>query len=298
MYIFPNQFTCVMGKCIYCGRSAGLFSSKHAECVKKEQKRLADVQVRKANLVQCVLEVIQNPAVATRLKELVDEEVNGMKLTQEEVKAAIVDGWEQSVDTSLEDGVIDQEEERRLVALMRGFKFTEEELDKSGAHTRMVKAAVIRDVLSGVVPLRFNLDGPLPINLQKGEKVVWVFGGCEYWEDKTKRTYQGGSSGLSFRVMNGVYYRLGAFRGSPVESTERVLVDKGVIYITNKHIYFAGPAKSLRVPYSKIVAFQPFEDGIGITRDAQTAKPQIFKTGDGWFSYNLVTNLAALDTHS
>ena len=28
-------------------------------------------------------------------------------------------------------------------------------------------------------------------------------------------------------------------------------------------------------------------DGFGIMRDAQTAKPQAFQTGDGWFPYNL-----------
>ena len=28
-------------------------------------------------------------------------------------------------------------------------------------------------------------------------------------------------------------------------------------------------------------------------RDAQTAKPQSFRTGDGWFVYNLVTNMAS-----
>ena len=27
-------------------------------------------------------------------------------------------------------------------------------------------------------------------------------------------------------------------------------------------------------------------------RDAQSAKPQAFKTGDGWFAYNLAVNLA------
>ena len=27
-------------------------------------------------------------------------------------------------------------------------------------------------------------------------------------------------------------------------------------------------------------------------RDAQSAKPQVFKTGDGWFAYNLAVNLA------
>ena len=29
-------------------------------------------------------------------------------------------------------------------------------------------------------------------------------------------------------------------------------------------------------------------------RDAQTAKPQTFQTGDDWFAYNLVTNLAQM----
>jgi hypothetical protein len=48
------------------------------------------------------------------------------------------------------------------------------------------------------------------------------------------------------------------------------------------------------VPYNKIVSFLPFDDGIGIVRDAQTAKPQIFKTGDGWFTYNLLVNLAQM----
>jgi hypothetical protein len=26
-------------------------------------------------------------------------------------------------------------------------------------------------------------------------------------------------------------------------------------------------------------------------RDAQTARPQAFRTGDGWFAYNLAANL-------
>ena len=62
--------------------------------------------------------------------------------------------------------------------------------------------------------------------------------------------------------------------------------------LTTKHIYFADRRKRLRVRYDKIVAFEPFSDGFGIMRDAQTAKPQTFRTGDGWFAYHLVTNLA------
>ena len=32
----------------------------------------------------------------------------------------------------------------------------------------------------------------------------------------------------------------------------------------------------------------------GIMREVQTAKPQNFRTGDGWFTYNLAVNLAQM----
>ena len=44
----------------------------------------------------------------------------------------------------------------------------------------------------------------------------------------------------------------------------------------------------------RIVSFDPHDDGFGIMRDAQTAKPQIFRTGDGWFAYNLAINLSQM----
>jgi hypothetical protein len=62
--------------------------------------------------------------------------------------------------------------------------------------------------------------------------------------------------------------------------------------VTSKHIHFAGGKKSLRVPYTKIVSFTPYSDGIGIMRDAANAKQQVLVTGDGWFTYNLLTNLS------
>jgi hypothetical protein len=152
----------------------------------------------------------------------------------------------------------------------------------------------LRDVLNGVIPQRMTVDGNIPINFQKSERLVWAFPTSEYLEDKTTRQYVGGSKGVSVRVMKGIYYRVGSFKGHAVERTERSHIDTGWVVITNKHIYFAGPSKSLRVPYSKVISFLPFSDGFGILRDAATAKPQIFITVDGWFSYNLVTNLAQL----
>ena len=55
-----------------------------------------------------------------------------------------------------------------------------------------------------------------------------------------------------------------------------------------------GPKKKFRVRYDRIVDFEPFSDSLGLMRDAQTAKPQSFRTGDGWFAHNLAVNLAQM----
>ena len=77
-----------------------------------------------------------------------------------------------------------------------------------------------------------------------------------------------------------------------VEWDETGRVDTGLLGLTTKHLYFAGSKKRFRVRYDRIVTFEPYEDGVGIMREAQTAKPQTFVTGDGWFAFNMAMNLA------
>ena len=228
--------------------------------------------------------------LSSRISQLASEAHVG----ETEVRKLLVSGWAQAVEKFLDDGVLDEAEEARLVDLQDRFSLSQAELDVSGAFAKVAKAAVLRELLEGKLPQRMKIGDQHPFNFQKDERVVWAFANCEYLEDKTRRQYVGGSQGFSVRVMKGVYYRAGAFRGQSIERTERVTVDRGLVAFTNKHIYFAGPATSLRVAYSKIVSFQPFSDGLGIVRDAASAKPQIFVTGDGWFSYNLAMNLAQM----
>lgn len=209
-------------------------------------------------------------------------------------KAILINGWEGAVKQFLENGIITQPEEQRLLAFKRRFTLTEGDLNKNGAHTGLVKAGVLRDVLEGIVPKRFSFSGSLPVNLQKAEQLVWAFSNSKYLEHKVRREYVGGSHGVSVRVAKGVYYHANAFRGRAVDYTETVYVDTGLVVITDKNIYFTGPRKSLRLPYAKIVSFAPLNNGIGLTRDAANAKAQFFLTGDGWFTYNLVTNLSKL----
>jgi hypothetical protein len=171
---------------------------------------------------------------------------------------------------------------------------SQQQLDAGGAFTRVIKAAVIREVLEGKIPQRITISGALPFNFQKGEMLIWVFQGVTYCEARTSISYQGSFQGVSTRVAKGLYYRTGGFRGHPVPTTQTLPVDTGILGVTNKHLYFSGSKESFRVAYNKIVTFDAYSDGLGIQRDARSAEPQIFVTDDGWFVNSLASNLAKL----
>ena len=213
-------------------------------------------------------------------------------LAAQDRKRLTVRAWEAAVEATLEDGLLSLDEEHALIRYLHRFELSPRDVDENGAHHSMVQCAVIREAAEGIVPDRF---GPVrvPFNLMKSEKLVWAIENVDYLEVKVRRERRGSSHGLSIRVARGIYYRPGIFRSQPIEWEETVHADTGLLGVTTKHIYFHGPRKRFRVRYDRIVSFDPYDDGIGIMRDAQTARPQTFRTGDGWFIYNLVTNLAS-----
>ena len=64
--------------------------------------------------------------------------------------------------------------------------------------------------------------------------------------------------------------------------------------VTTKHIYFVGDKERFRIRYDTVVAFKEYPDAVGLNRGAEQARQQKFVTGEGWFTYNLVTTLAKL----
>ena len=177
-------------------------------------------------------------------------------LGQGEGNRLLIRAWKTAALEALEDGLLSLDEENALARYADHFSLTQQALDQNGVQTSLVQAAVLRDVTQGIIPTRQRVNGAVPFNLMKSEQLVWVIQGVDY--------------------------------------LETVHADTGMLGLTTKDIYFAGSRKRFRVRYDKIVTFEPFSDGFGIMRDAQTAKPQTFRTDDGWFAYNLAANLAQI----
>ncbi len=275
-----------MGVCKFCGKPAGLFRSAHKECRLK-------YETGKSEIIFRIAEFLDGGDVNVLDSNLRDI-ASSSYIQEGELHGLVVAGWEQAVERAFEDGILSEEEEDRLIELSNHFALSKEELDQNSAFTKLVKGAVLRDIMNGKIPQRQHISGRLPFNLLKSETMVWVFFNVDYYEQRTRTKYVGGSQGVSIRIAKGIYYRTGAFKGERIQTTETVHADRGLMGITTKHIYFAGNSKRFRIPYRKIVTFDPYSDGIGVQRDAQTAKPQLFITGDGWFTYNLVVNLAQM----
>ncbi len=276
-----------MGKCIYCGKDAGLLRKSHKECEARHSEGQQRIVERATS---AALGASQSEQVGTEIRTIAEDSY----ISPEETRALLVKAFQAAIEKSLEDDILTEDEESAITSYRDHFHLGQEDLDVDGAYTKLVKAALLRDVMNGEIPSRVSFEGNLPFNFQKSEQLVWLFQQVPYYEPRTKTTYSGGYSGVSVKVAKGLYWRTGGFRGNPVKHTEMTLIDTGLVGVTNKHVYFTGRVKSFRIKYPKMVSFTPFSDAIEIQRDAASAKPQVFRTGDGWFTYNLITNLAKL----
>jgi hypothetical protein len=98
--------------------------------------------------------------------------------------------------------------------------------------------------------------------LQRGEIICWVEPGALEEIKVVGRHYEGGSSGVSFRVARGVRFNVGRSRGHSVSETAAVTTSAGELVITNKRLAFLGDRKSLAIKFEKLLEIQPATNGI------------------------------------
>jgi hypothetical protein len=269
-----------MGNCVYCGEKAGLFKSVHPECEERHNQGIG--KIKELPLLYNINEPFGQTIETS--KQIATE----CFINEQTRSKALVDGIGTLVEKYLDDGVISLDEEKTMSAIVTSMDY-----DFSEINSKVQKGIVLRNLTEGIIP-NVQLD-QCPINLEKDEKIVYAFGGVVFYEMAEERHYEGGSSGLSVRIAKGLYYRTSAFKGYPVISNTLKQKGIGILFITNKNVYFYSETKSEKIPLKKIIATTNYNDGIGIQKDGKTAKPAVFKmaahSDDGWFVCNIVSNL-------
>jgi hypothetical protein len=96
-------------------------------------------------------------------------------IKKDHVKSILIAGWEAAVEKSFDDNILTKEEEFFLTDLSERFDLTQDELDRNGMYSKVVKGAVLRDILEGKIPERVKINGNVHFNLLKMKKLSGYF---------------------------------------------------------------------------------------------------------------------------
>lgn len=273
-----------MGKCKYCGQDCGWFSSYHDACKQKYEQGVRE------------LTDILNLCFANKTDFYLKEgEVNTILLNsyiKEQFKEELfVNVLDNAIDSYLNDNIIDDQEKKMVARYIQFSGLPTNVLNKNHAIEKMLQSEVLLDILNGKKPNpKITIGGDFPFMLNKNENIVWLFRNITLHQQKVQREYVGRSRGISVRVMKGVYYRTGGFKGHPIETTIMQKIGTGSVCFTDKHIYYHSPEKSLKIPYSKILSVDSYSNGIGLQKDGANDKPIFLEGLNSWFAYNVIAN--------
>jgi hypothetical protein len=187
--------------------------------------------------------------------------------------------------------ILTEEEDQRITGLCKIFGITANDLGDLGA--RFAKSQILKRLDEGKFPENVRVND-VPIVFEHNETVVWLFNDVNYYTLRKRTQYVGASHGVSIRVMKGVYYRVGGFKGEPIQTQYLADEGRGFLVLTSRNIYFWSPQKVLKLPLKKIISMQPYTDGIHIVRDAANAVPQTFKLDDPLFACDAIARLNQL----
>jgi hypothetical protein len=112
--------------------------------------------------------------------------------------------------------------------------------------------------------------------LQKGEVCHWEEG-AGLRVQRIKREYVGGYSSVSVPVplVRGARFRVGGFKGHPIDNTVWEDGGAGVLHITSQRLCFTGQQRSAVIAYKKMISVGGFEGGF-IVQTSNEKKPGIF----------------------
>jgi ribosomal protein L40E/ribosomal protein L37AE/L43A len=135
-----------------------------------------------------------------------------------------------------------------------------------------VEAAKKRDVNEFINGLqkgsaKINSNEQSPIILKRNEQTTLIMHNITLREPRAVRQTVGGYGGPTFRVAKGVSFRLGGVAARSESHEELRNIDRGTLVLTTRRLIFIGSKRTTNIYLNKIVAIEPYKDGIGSQRE-------------------------------
>src|SRR5689334_9839455 len=112
-----------MGNCSICGQPAGWFRKIHTDCETRYRAGLDE-------LISVATSAVLNPPQCDTLMERSRAIAQPNRISDANIRDAMVVGWERALDRFLDDGILSQEEENQLMAYAAKFGLGQMELNR------------------------------------------------------------------------------------------------------------------------------------------------------------------------
>jgi hypothetical protein len=201
-------------------------------------------------------------------KSLLDEVSAAAGYAGEQLARMNEDAWASSVSAAVADDIVTAEEYARIEALTLalGLDWTEVSRTRAELADHVAVAAINGGLLPEVEPI---------VLIPKVGEIVRLEVQATLMKLVPIRQYQAGYQGFSFPIgKTGIRYRVGGVRGkSVVIGTEFQAADVGTLCVSSERAVFVGRAKTLELPYAKLVSLTVYGDAVQFHQSNRQTAP-------------------------
>ena len=270
-----------------------------------------NASLKKDPLPQEVAEIFFNQPLQTttqHLQSLANQKAWNAAKLKEKALACVAPILQKALD----DGLISQLEEDKILSFCQAFGLNPDEFDQATKNL-FTKASILRELSHGEIKQHFDsLD--LNFTLIDSEIPIWMFDQVPMAEVKTQKAFTGSTQGTSVEQFAGIsknkglFNRKGNFAGRSVQVQNQKhngkLVDEDVVeskgqasvLITSKHLYFQAGHDLRRIELAKILSLQPSNTEVAVYYEA--GKTLFFAPEDLRFFVNVIRHLIKINTNS
>jgi hypothetical protein len=292
-------------RCIHCGESAGL-RREHPACRERHDAAVAQFP-------GFFVKFLASPMPPDKFRALAEEIATGANIRGDAFKAVCTDGLKAMVTAAIAGDEIKPEDNTHIATLAETFGIDLNAVP--GAGSRLTKASVLRDLKEGRLPTGIEIEGPVQLNLERDEAVVWVFNGVACYSlargDNVTHRQNLAPATITMRVNGNKISTRPAGPDAPAKPTPSkksqpaaadgpegtqglALEGTGDLVLTNRYLSFLSDAFARRIPLRHIVALVPHRDGLRVLRDNADGQPQTFVVDDPPFAASAITLLHRL----
>lgn len=272
-----------MGKCIYCGKDVGLFSSRHRECEEKHTIALAelDFQIKEYFCGRTDATSIGSTWLNLSRTSFINKEDTLMLVCKE------IDTFCQSLAYPISDTAMKVVKDLTIALNLKAAEINAYSGSLRNMKQKYIQSHMLIQLRQGILPNVTSIN----ILLARNEHLLWSYDNVKMFQEKIEKEYSGRRSGWSYRIAKGLTYHSGGTKLKPIEHSYMKEEGIGILYITDMHLIFQSNTSAIKVPYKKLVGITPYSDGIEVHRDGTNVKRLVFMGFDGSFIMNVLQHV-------